>query len=920
MGNSFKDKYRINLLLGAAVLASVPVTAYAQSSDTVSSQRDPQAGVAASQDRAPAAEPDLSDEARTDDIIVTGTLLRGVAPVGSNLISVGQERVQSQGATTSNELLATIPQVSNLFNNAPQTKLATTTNVIQVVRPNLRNLTPETGSSSSTLVLFDGHRIAGVGVTQAAVDPDLLPSSAIERVEVVTDGGSATYGADAVGGVINFITRKRFDGIKADARYGFADNYHQVDASITAGKDWGSGSLFASYTYQHNTAIFGRDRDFIKSLDYATSTPTSLTCAPGNVTLRVGASNVNYALPGLAPNTFSRCDPSDDASFIPVATRHGGIVGLHQELSSAITVDLRAFYGERSTTSYAPLRGQVNITSGQAFYRPIAANPTGTQTVQFSFTPVLGDRSFPQGSHFSEWGTNAEFTADVGGGFQVRQLLNYSRSFSEFYLVSVNQTLLDAAGSAANPAAAVNFYDLAANPNLAVINAIANSEFAGQGRSELINARTLIDGSLFNLPGGEVRIAAGYEYIGENFAQRVAPPNAVRGAVTRVPYSTYQRNTNALFGEIQVPIFGADNRSAGLYSLVLAASARYDRFSDFGSTTNPKVGITYKPVSWLGLRGNYSTSFNAPSPVDQLGSQRNSISFIPFNAFVRPGDTPAVVGLLALQGSTPNLKPQTAKTYSFGADLDLPFLAGFHASVNYYHVKFDNLLSTPTPNVAIFTNFPNNVQTNVNGVSVAQLQAFGLLAPNGTSVVNPLIAANRGVYELIDFRVGNFGTLETSGLDFTANYRMPTGFGGVDAAVSGNYTLNRKAAVGPGAPMLDLLTAGNNPIRLTLQTILGADVGAFRAQATLNHTSGFDVVRAASLPQDRVGAFNTVNLFFKYDIKSDSILNGLTLTANVNNLFDQDPPAYLLNSANGYVPAQGFTLGRLIQFGVSKKF
>ncbi|HEX7752284.1 MAG TPA: TonB-dependent receptor plug domain-containing protein, partial [Novosphingobium sp.] len=244
-------------------------------------------GVAFAQDTTDVA---AADEAVDNTIVVTGTILRGAPPVGSNLVSISDEALVSTGATTSNELLATVPQVTNLFNNVPNARLNVSASAIQVVRPNLRNLSREDGSSSSTLVLFDGHRIANVGVTQNAVDPDIIPAAAIERVEVVTDGGSSTYGADAVGGVINFITRKRFDGLKVSGRYGFADNYYQVEASGIVGKDWGSGSAYVAYSYQHNDALFGRDRDYIRQRDYTNlADPSlfvnnnSLRCTPGTV-------------------------------------------------------------------------------------------------------------------------------------------------------------------------------------------------------------------------------------------------------------------------------------------------------------------------------------------------------------------------------------------------------------------------------------------------------------------------------------------------------------------------------------------------------------------------------------------------------------------------------------------------------------
>lgn len=272
------------LLLGSAAQAQAPSTTPRSAPEDPNKEPQTQA----IEQQAAGGVANISSEEPVDDqdeIVVTGTLLRGAPPVGSNLIAVGQERVQSSGAQTPNELLGTIPQVTNLFNMVPASRLNIAVNQIQIVRPNLRNLAPETGSAASTLVLFDGHRIAGAGVTQSSVDPDLIPTGAIERVEVVTDGGSATYGADAVGGVINFITRKRFDGISLTGRYGFADDYYQVDGTVIAGKDWGTGSIYGAYSYQHNDAIFGRDRDFVRALDWNTMVPTGRSCNPGNVVL-----------------------------------------------------------------------------------------------------------------------------------------------------------------------------------------------------------------------------------------------------------------------------------------------------------------------------------------------------------------------------------------------------------------------------------------------------------------------------------------------------------------------------------------------------------------------------------------------------------------------------------------------------------
>ncbi len=178
-------------------------------------------------------------------------------------------------------------------------------------------------------------------------------------------------------------------------------------------------------------------------------------------------------------------------------------------------------------------------------------------------------------------------------------------------------------------------------------------------------------------------------------------------------------------------------------------------------------------------------------------------------------------------------------------------------------------------------------------------------------------------------------------------------FGGIDASLSGNYTLDRKSQTGVGAPIIDELhpefrrlpggtiISTNGSSRLQLAATLGADVGNFRGQVTLNHSGGYGVTRcdttttatlvcspsttgaptAVGLPQDRVHAFNTVNLFFKYDVPEGSMLpKGLELTLNINNLFDTDPPVFKQIGSNFPGYANGFTLGRLVQFGLNKTF
>ena len=179
------------------------------------------------------------EEADKDEIVVTGTNIRGAAPVGSNVLSVGPERLRKPPRNRRTSCLPRSRRLPTISTVCRFPTLAIAVNQIQISRPNLRNISGNNAASSATLILVDGHRIATAGVNQASIDPDLIPTGAIARVEVMTEGGSAIYGADAVAGVINFITHKRFDGIKVDAPLWLCRRLLAVGCQRHCGQDLG---------------------------------------------------------------------------------------------------------------------------------------------------------------------------------------------------------------------------------------------------------------------------------------------------------------------------------------------------------------------------------------------------------------------------------------------------------------------------------------------------------------------------------------------------------------------------------------------------------------------------------------------------------------------------------------------------------
>ncbi|WP_310534136.1 TonB-dependent receptor domain-containing protein [Novosphingobium sp.] len=883
------------------------------------------------------------DKSGDPEIVVTGTNIRGQAPVGSNSISLGESKLEEIGAQSSNELLASIPQVTNYFNRVPIADLGIAVNQIQISRPNIRNLSSPNAASSPTLILVDGHRVASAGVNQASVDPDLIPTGAIARVDVVTEGGSAIYGADAVAGVINFVTHKRYDGIKVGGHYGFADNYQQWDGSITAGKTWDAGSAWIAYSYTKSDPLYGRDRDYIRNVDWSVASlpGRDLNCAQPNLAVNtvinatggVFSSN-SYAFPGLVAGTANRCDLSEDATIVPQAERHGVTGGLTWDFGDRTSIDVRAYWSQRKTHASSILNASVNIngnnpTVASSLPAGVALGPgilfgflpvTTVAAVNFSFEPLLGKDSQRSDTLIRQWGGNAELKHDLTDDWQLRGLLNWSQSDSRFELTGVSSARLNAAGAPAAAATAANSFNpfnLASN-SPALIKDITDSMLAGQAIDRLLNARLIAEGKLLELPGGDVRVAMGYEFMNDKLQKRFG--NDIRiGTLGSLAYTPYSRDVHSLFGEMVLPLISDGN---GGSMLTLSAQGRYDHYSDFGSTFNPKIGATFKPASWLTIRGNWGTSFTAPTPLDQLGSLSGSISFFPFVPFVKPG-TSTLAGTnntIAFQGSQPNLKPQEADTWSIGVDIEP--MDGLRVSANYYNVKFTNILGTPTPGTDIFINFPSSVAYDVNGLTNSQISSFfGTLAPALQSQLTAAIASAGGgrIVELVDFRVGNFGVLKVEGIDFALNYQHKTDWGGFDMGMNFNAPLKRTQQASPIAPEANQLVRDTSKLQFQLTT--GLDIGKFRAQATWNHSAGYPIALTTALtPQSEVDSFNTLNLFFKYDVPGDGMFKDLSFTLNINNVTDAEPPVLRRNgqAENGF--ANGFTLGRMFILGASKKF
>jgi iron complex outermembrane receptor protein len=342
------------------------------------------ASPALAQQTAPTDEPEEEEE-----IVVTGTQIRGVEAAGSAPQRLDREEIEQSGAFSVRELMANIPQLS------------TTTAAYVPERANSERTPPATfrnldafSGTSSTLILIDGGRMAGTGVTQSFADPNIIPPSALERVDLITGGGSAIYGADAVGGVINFVTRTDFDGTEVGARYGFTeDGYSSYSADLAHGWDWDSGSLAVFYSVNGNSELERRDQSnrIYDYSGYGTGgvDRRGLACDP--VTVSSGGTFYNSET-GTAYAAPPSCN-SDSGYAVPEALRHSLFAGLRQDLASGVELQVRAYYATGDTDNFAtPTVYSPTVTNAAAPDPAFGGGALATPyTPYFSFDGVRPD-------------------------------------------------------------------------------------------------------------------------------------------------------------------------------------------------------------------------------------------------------------------------------------------------------------------------------------------------------------------------------------------------------------------------------------------------------------------------------------------------------------------------------------------------
>lgn len=843
-----------------------------------------------------------------EEVLVTGTLIRGVEATGSQTLGIDTEAIADMGAVTTNELLASVPQVSNFFNQRPEQD-PRGADRLQVNRPNLRNLPGiNAATGATTLVLVDSYRLAPVGTDQSSLDPDVIPAVVMDRVEIVTDGGSSLYGADAVGGVINFVTKDEFEGVKIDLGYDTGDDYDGWQASLIAGTSWdGGGGYFALATTDRDAVLSG-DRDWALQGQWDEAgkvlTPSGTECIQpvGAVTTWFwygGGWTNNPAAPGAGVTPVGEpCDIDAAQSLVPEQTRDNFYAGITQDIGDRMTFKAKAYYMDRNT-KYPKYPLGDSISEPSPTELGIEGGAIGelydTAAVGFSYGAHPAYRDRDQELDIETWGITPELIVDLGSSWQWRNTLYYGESDNRVVQPDSNRARLLAYVEAgeldpANVAAADD----------SVIEDILNWELADKVKQEMFFFRSVADGELFRLPAGMLRGAIGAEYQEDKAEKQNGEVN--RGAVGSLESRKADRDVTSVFAELAIPVFE---------SLNVSLSARYDDYSDFGDTTNPNVGFDWDPVDWLTIFGKWGESFNAPTALDAIAVANgryiaNAAAGVPDPNGERTN--PSRDDVFLVEGASGALKPQTAEIWGVG--FELRPLDGLTLNAYYYEIEFQDLLGAPNPQLSSAVLL--NPDKFVFEPTDAELEAFVSAAENGDQF-NDINAEDIGV--IVDRRIANTEEATLEGIDFGVRYSHSTGFGQMTYGLSGNYQSD-----------FELTQSGvaQDQLAYNPDLFVAADIGwtgnHARASLSFRYTDGYDTDPSVAVNQSDVDEFLTTYLFIGYDFAGSSgMLDGLSLRFNVDNLFDEDPPEYRSQRNLNY-SEWGWTLGRVYKLGLSYRF
>ena len=821
---------------------------------------------------------------------------------------ITREQIQRTGQPTVADVLRNIPANSGSFGESFSNSFA----------PGAAGISLRGLGQKTTLVLINGRRTSGYGFAQnlqdTFVDLNSIPSAAVERIDILKDGASAIYGSDAIAGVVNVILRKDYRGFEASASLGQSEGKGDARATLTGGAgDLGADkyNVFATLDVYKRDELMMSDTKFGASRDmrgrYAGG--RNFQSATGGGTWRqlsaTGALTSNYraisgcqdtvmtgtellaaglttsATVGAATNTFCVRDVNKQLAALPGTQRIG--------LLSRGTFELSP-----TATAFAEV-GISRVETDQTFTAPFFAgttaltpNATGTLspfTYNFNFAPGVSGNPFSTNARmtgsFSDLGlrtsnivsdtsrillgakyTLADWDFDSGLGFsknEVKQQNNNRLSQS-----GVN-AVFGATPVIGQPIPTVT--STTYNLDSPSTNSQADRDrmlisFPRKSTSELSFIDTRASTVLANLPSGDVGLAVGFEHRQEKMKDVPAAVAAAGDVLGQgITATNGKRDNTSVFAELSLPL---------AKTLEGQVALRHDKYSDYGASTTPKVGVKFRPNDQVMFRANWGKGFRAPSLPEISPSQATF-----FTSVIDPedGQSRQISGVFA---GNPNLKAETSLSKTVGIVLEPT--KNFNVSVDLYKLTWNNVVSSRSFQDIIDESCPSG-------------------GPGCPTTPNVARDPDTGFVTTIFSNYENLAQRSTSGGDLDVRWTVPSDLGKFTFRTNVNYV---KKFYEDGTNY-----AGSNGGSNTIPRVKGAfsvdyDQGSWAVTGRANYTHSYkqDLLPASyftgagqtaasqtGVYPERVRSHSTYDLFVRY-----AVSKSLSVSGAVINIQDTLPP------------------------------
>lgn len=875
---------------------------------------------------------------RLDKFVVTGSLIPIAADspaIPVTIITAGD--IERSGIST--DLLQVLKKTEPYFYGA---------NNIGSDNGNIASGSTNGGSAvalrnRATLVLLNGRRVNVNPVTASGggtfVDVSMIPLAAVERIEVLSDGASATYGSDAVSGVVNVILKTNYSGGEVGGRYGWSPNkgkyreksYYGVfgasndKTSVTISTEWKKSDPLIQFERPFGVGQF-RTPSYAGVVNIGNSwyyLNPSLNAPPLNTDMTpaqlVAAGIYQGPLDQTGASQFF--DLASYPTMLIKAERRSFAGAVSHQLTDAITL-----FGDFLYT--------VNRTQSVLNAQPVAGNVAGDHPFNpFNVTVTARNRfvTFPRIYNNESVTTRGVvgMKGSLGGAWTYELAGAFNRTNSKFR----NDNLIDAA---AYTAAVTNqtYNPFARTQAPGVVQGMLGSSFRDYV-SELNSFDLRVAGEVFDLPAGPLQVGFGAETRWESLDftnDRYDRTGGWLQATPRQPFRA-RSTTDGFFGEVRVPVFDRGNSIPGFHSLEVSAAVRKDIYSKTSDPFVPKYTVKWLPFNdELALRATYSESFSAPTlfsllgPISQGFTPSINIQRYDTSGNILTGQFTGSRQYRSRSGSNANLRPSESRNWTAGVVWSPKKFKGLEVSADWFSIDERDLVSSIS-----------------SALIVRSLEQFGPASPyasmvklgvsqtgetyfdTGTAVTSPGQMSNRPSDSVwITNQLVNIAGVWQSGLDGRVSYTYDTDTwgklrGSVTATYINEYVIQ---SLPTSAPFDYAGTFSGSSVYPRIRTYTSLTWSYKNITAGLAHTYIPSVEDVAWSTRYDIEKYHNFDLQVGYTFSgwANKWLDGLNLSVGVNNVFNKYPPlarseGNQSHDINTYDP-----IGRFIYFTGKYKF